>query len=114
MERGERGIPESAIEQNRSEQYHAEAMETAQRISGLWKQLEGRVKANPNLLADSPKLGEIYDLTSSPKSGIQVWFEGQVSFIEQQAGDEDAKSRMMHRLIEDVERIGQEVEELIK
>lgn len=112
MERGELSIPES--DQERSEQWQAEALEIAQRISHLWKQLDAKVQADPNILVDSPEIGYVYDLTKSPTTGIQTWFEGQMNWIENAAGgDEHAKSVMMHSLKKHAARIEQQVNEIL-
>lgn len=101
-------------EQNNSEQYQREALEVAQRISRQWQKLKEAVQSDPQLLANDPQLWEINELTRPPKSGIQVWFEGQVKWIEEHAGnDENAKSRMIYRLKEDLERIEKQFNDVI-
>ncbi len=94
-------------EQNNSEQYQKEALDVAQRISRQWQKLKGKSLSDP-------QLQEIYDMNRPPQSGIQLWFEGQIKFIGEQAGDENAKSRMMYRLKEDLERIEGKVNDIVE
>jgi hypothetical protein len=95
-----------AKEQNNSEIYLKEATDIAQRISRSWQKLKGQKGL-------SRQLEEILEMNKPPKTGIQLWFEDQVKFINQSAGDENSKSRMTYRLKEDLERIEGEVNELI-
>jgi len=94
-------------EQNNSEQYQKEAMDIAQRISRQWQNLKDKTIADP-------ELQEIWQANRPPKTGIQIWFEGQLDFIKQQAGDENAKSRMMYRVKEDLERIEEKMNNIIE
>jgi hypothetical protein len=100
-------------EQNNSEQYQQDAMVIAQRVSRQWEKLVDKVKLDEHALAGSPQLQEIYEMNRPPQSGIQLWFEYQVKFIEDHAGEESAKSRMMYRLKEDLERIEDRVNEMV-
>ncbi len=54
-------------------------------------------------------------LSRGPSSTrFQIWFEGQLEFIEKHAGDENAKSRMMYRVKEDLERIEGKVNDIVE
>jgi len=103
----------SEKEQENSEQYRQDAMAIAQRISRQWRGLMDKVKSDEHALAGSPQLQEIYEMNRPPQSGIQVWFEYQVKFIEDHTGEESAKSRMMYRLKEDLERIEERVNGMV-
>lgn len=105
-----RGYTPPEAEQKRSEKYQKEAEDIAKRISRSWKQLREK---NPSFFDDDPELSDIEQLRSSPKSGIQRWYEGKVEFIENASGSEDAKSRMMYRLKEDLERIEKRIERIM-
>ena len=105
---------ETKKEQPNSEVYKNEAMAIAQRISLRWVQLKEKVEDNPSILTLNATFEKIYEMTQPPVTGIQRYFESNVKFIEEQAGDnEDAKSRMMHRLKEDMERIEEKVNNII-
>ena len=91
-----------------SEKYRAEALEMAQRISQRWNELKGTD------LTDEQDLDRIYNMTRPPKSGIQVWFDGKIQLIEQQAGDENAKSRMTYRLKEELQKIESSVDRVLR
>jgi hypothetical protein len=100
--------------EQRFDQYHRESLEIAQEISRKWAMLRKRKKEDPNFLAGDPVLEEIDLASRPPKSGIQVWFESKLKFINTAAGNNpDARSRMMHRVKEDLERIKLEVENLV-
>ena len=100
-------------ERNNSEQYQKEAMDIAQLISRQWQKLVDKVRQDKHALVSSPQLQEIYEMNRPPQSGIQLWFEDQVKFIEDHTGEENAKSRMMYRLKEDLERIRDRVNEMV-
>ena len=114
MEFGTPKLEATKKEQNNSEQYQKEALEIAQRISRQWQKLIEKVKTNKYALAGEPHLQEIFDMNRPPQPGIQVWFEGQIKFIEEHAGDENAKSRMMFRLKEDLEGIEEKVNDMVE
>jgi hypothetical protein len=94
-------------ELNNVEQYKKEAMDIAQRISCQWQKLKDKQPIA------YPQLNEIWQANRPPKTGIQIWFEGQLDFIEKQAGYENAKSRMMYRVKEDLERIEEKINDIV-
>lgn len=96
-------------EQKNSEQYRAEALVIAQRMSHQWKKLDGK------LLPENPRLSEIYQMTHPPKTGIQIWFDSQVNFIVTAAGNsEETKSKMMYRLKGDLEQLEKDFNEIVR
>ena len=102
FESPDKNLPETP--ELRAEQYKQEALEIAQRMSQKWEEFRKKRKANPHI--GNAKLEEIDDMTRPPVSGIQAWFEYQVKSIDEMSGnDEDARSRMMYRLKEDLEYI---------
>jgi hypothetical protein len=96
-----------------SDKYYKEALSFAQKISKNWETLREKKKQDPNLLYGHPKLEEIDAMSRPPISGIQKWFESQVESIDTHArDDENARSRMMYRLLEDLQWIDERVQEV--
>ena len=92
--------------EERFNQYHQEALAIAQRMSQQWLSLREKLKTDPAVAAESPNLADIDSLSSPPVTGIQRYFEDKMERISATGGDDiNAKSRMMHRLVEDLQRI---------
>lgn len=100
-------------EQLNSEQYYKEAFAIAQKISQKWQKLVEKLKLDEHALASSPKLQEIYEMNRPPQTGIRLWFENQIKFIEKSTNEESAKSHMMHSLKEELERIEEKVNDIV-
>ena len=94
------------------DRYYQESLAIAQELSRKWKTLRDKKKKDPRFLAGNPLLEEIDAASRPPVSGIQSWFESQVRFVNTQS-DPEARSRMMYRVKEDIERIEQKVDDLI-
>lgn len=110
----EREDDENSDTRARADTYFRESVVIAQNISRRWKELRELKKQNPNLLVNYPKLDEIESISKPPKTGIQVLFESRVDWINNQAGNDDnARSRMLYRLKEDLERINQQLDQII-
>jgi hypothetical protein len=101
METPKTAKPET--EQKRSEQLQKAALEIGHRISWKWKEIQKLYKSNPKGLND-PRLNEIVEMTSPPKSGIQVWFESQIEWGKQQGIKDDWT---MHHILEDLQELEQ-------
>jgi len=100
--------------EDRFDQYHQESLAIAQELSRRWMTLREEKKKNPNLFADDPFLEEIDAASRPPKSGIQVWFESKLNFVNTAAGnDPDARSRMLYRVKEDLERVKGKVDDIL-
>ncbi|MDO8537010.1 MAG: hypothetical protein Q7R94_02075, partial [bacterium] len=99
QERNATEAPESHFDQ-----YYQQSLEIARGLSRRWNILREKKKENPHFLAEHPLLEEIDAATRSPVSGIQSWFESQMKFVNAQS-DPEARSRMMYRVKEDIERI---------
>lgn len=108
MEHGKPKLETLKKEQKNSELYQKEALEIAQRISRQWNKLKEKQPIG------DPTLWEIWEANRPPKTGIQIWFEGQLESIEKSTGDENTRSRMMYRLKEDLERIEETVKDIIE
>ena len=107
---------QSSVEtpENRFDQYYQESLEVAQELSRRWAALREEKKKDPNLFAENAFLEEIDAASRPPKSGIQVWFESKLNFVNTAAGgDPDARSRMMYRVKEDIERVKQKIDAIL-
>jgi len=99
--------------ENISENYQQEAMVIAQRMSQRWQELREKMLKDPHLLASSAKLNEINAASKPPIPGIRTYFEGQIKFIDAQAGDASSRSRMMYRLKEEMEQLEKSLDEVL-
>lgn len=94
----------------RADVYLKEAEEIAQRLSRHWQSLREKRKANPGLLALSPKLEEIDSMSRPPISGIQSYFESQVKWIKEHTAND---ANAMYRLKEEMKHVETELMALI-
>lgn len=109
--------PSDSVKEESSEnskKYYTEALRLAQNLSKKWGTLREKKAQDPNLLYGFPKLDEIDAMSRPPVSGIQKWFEFQIQFISEHAsGDENVRSRMIYRILEDLRRVEEQVNKVV-
>ncbi len=101
-------------ERDRAQEYYSRALLVAQNLSAKWKLVRQKLSLDSSFLNST--LVEIDAMTDlkTGRSGIQNYFESQVAFIDRMSGsDVSARTRMMYRLVEEMESIKKRVEVIL-